>query len=64
MNFHTLAVEDKNIYFTFFFKHYCYGCKMAVLRRITFHSMFWNFHSFELMLGSSRPEVFCKKGYF
>ena len=30
--FHTLAVEDKNILFTFFFsRHYRYGCKMAVL---------------------------------
>ena len=30
-NFHTLAV-DKNIFFTFLFKHHCFGCKMAVLR--------------------------------
>ena len=28
---HTLAVEDKNILFTFFFIHHRYGCKMAVL---------------------------------
>ena len=31
--FHTLAVEDKNILFTFFFGHHRYGCKMAVLGR-------------------------------
>ena len=31
--FHTLAVEDKNILFTFFFRHHRYGCKMAVLGR-------------------------------
>ena len=29
--FHTLAVED--MFFTFFFRHHCYGCKMAVLGR-------------------------------
>ena len=29
-NFHTLAV-DKKIFFTFLFKHHCFGCKMAVL---------------------------------
>ena len=49
------------MYLIFFFKHHCYGCKMAVLRRVTFHSMFWNPHSFESMLGSSCPEVACKK---
>ena len=45
-------------------KHHCYGYKMPVLRRVTFHSMFWNLHSFELMLGTSHPEVFCKKVTF
>ena len=29
--FHTLAVEDKNILFTFFLRHHHYRCKMAVL---------------------------------
>ena len=31
--FHTLALGDKNILFTFFFRHHHYGCKMAVLGR-------------------------------
>ena len=31
--FHTLAVENKNTLFTFFFRHHRYGFKMAVLGR-------------------------------
>ena len=52
-NFHTLAVEDKNVFFTIFFKHHCYGCKISLLG--------YGCLSQHLMSESSCPDFFCKK---
>ena len=60
-NFHTLAVEDKNIFFTFFLNITAVIVKWLYQGVVTFHSIFQNLHSFELMLGSSRPQVSCEK---
>ena len=57
--------RKKYIYILFtFFKHHRYGCKISVLGchlSCRFHSMSQNLHSFEVMLGSSHPEVICEK---
>ena len=60
-NFHALVVEDKNIFFTLFSYITAVAVKWLYKGSVIFQSMFYNLHSFGLLLRSSRPEVFFKK---
>ena len=53
----SIAVEDKNTFFAFFSKITDMVVEWLYQDVVTFHSMFYNLHSYELLLGSSHPEV-------